>query len=194
MDRELGGGCVGGRKGGVGGGWVDAWMQAGEGVGGLGRMDAWRHESNGVLLIVETGEAAGVAQCRNRRGVREVSLYDLFSCAVCFVNINNVVEMLVDKPCNTHVHTLLKTHGLGLPWWSRGWGNRLPMQRTRVRSLTREDPTCRGAPKPVAMNLRGRAQTLPGKPVVPGARARERSSPCSPQRKESLRTAPAPCS
>ena len=23
--------------------------------------------------------------------------------------------MFVDKPCNTHVHTLLKTHGLGLP-------------------------------------------------------------------------------
>ena len=29
---------------------------------------------------------------------------------------------------------------------------RLPMQGTRVRSLVREDPTCRGATKPVCHN------------------------------------------
>ena len=30
--------------------------------------------------------------------------------------------------------------------------NHLPMQGTRVRSLVREDPTCRGATKPVRHN------------------------------------------
>ena len=36
-------------------------------------------------------------------------------------------------------------------------GIRLPMQGTCVRALVREDPTCRGATKPVHHNYRARA-------------------------------------
>ena len=32
--------------------------------------------------------------------------------------------------------------------------SRLPMQGTRVQALVREDPTCRGAPKPIRHNYR----------------------------------------
>ena len=39
----------------------------------------------------------------------------------------------------------------GLPWWRSGWV-RLPMQGTQVRALVQEDPTCRGATKPVRHN------------------------------------------
>lgn len=76
--------------------WVDGWR------------DAWKSKCS-ALFIVE-----------HRRGVCEVSLYKSFNCAVCLKIQYNVGEMFVDKPCNTDVHTLLKTHGLGLPWWSRG--------------------------------------------------------------------------
>ena len=66
-----------------------------------------------------------VVHCRGRGGVHrggvcEVSPYNSFNCAVCLKIEYNVGEMFVDKPCNTHAHTPLKTHGLGLPWWSRG--------------------------------------------------------------------------
>ena len=40
---------------------------------------------------------------------------------------------------------------IGLPWWRSGWV-RLPMQGTRVQALVQEDPTCRGATKPVCHN------------------------------------------
>ena len=40
----------------------------------------------------------------------------------------------------------------------------LPTQGTQVRSLVREDPTCRGATKPVRHNYWGRILQLP-KPV-----------------------------
>ena len=40
----------------------------------------------------------------------------------------------------------------GLPWWHSDLRIRLPMQGTWVRALVREDPTCRGATKPVRHN------------------------------------------
>ena len=36
----------------------------------------------------------------------------------------------------------------GLPWWLHGKEFSCPMQETQVRSLTQEDPICRGATKP----------------------------------------------
>ena len=44
----------------------------------------------------------------------------------------------------------IKTYGASLV--SQGLRIHLPMQRTRVQSLVREDPTCRGATKPVRHN------------------------------------------
>ena len=40
----------------------------------------------------------------------------------------------------------------GLPWVAQWLRIRLPMQGTRARALVREDPTCRGATKPVRHN------------------------------------------
>ena len=43
-----------------------------------------------------------------------------------------------------------KTEKLGLSLVAQWLRIRLPMQGTRVRALVREDPTCRGATKPMA--------------------------------------------
>ena len=40
----------------------------------------------------------------------------------------------------------------GLPWWLHGQRIHLPMQKTQVRSLVQEDPTCCRATKPVRHN------------------------------------------
>ena len=66
----------------------------------------------------------------------------------------------------------------GIPWWL------LPMQETRVRSLIWEDPTCRGAAKPVGHN-RWACTLEPTShsywALSPGAHALQRERP--PQRK-----------
>ena len=43
-------------------------------------------------------------------------------------------------------------HGGGTSLVAKWLRNRLRMQGTRVRALVREDPTCRGAAKPVSHN------------------------------------------
>ena len=68
---------------------------------------------------------------------------------------------------------------------------RLPMQRTRVRALVREDPTCRGTTKPVSLRVwslriwslcsaTGEAAT------VRGPRTAMKSGPRSPQLEKAL--------
>ena len=69
-------------------------------------------------------------------------------------------------------------------------GIRLPMQRTRVRALVQEDPTCRGATKPVRHNywacaldprepqlLSPHATTTEAR--VPRAHAPQQEKPCN---------------
>ena len=53
---------------------------------------------------------------------------------------------------NLSCHEQFYSGHLGLPGWRSGWGVCLPMQRTRVRALVWEDPTCRRATKPVSHN------------------------------------------
>ena len=54
-------------------------------------------------------------------------------------------------PC-FYVATHLKTCQQGASLLAQWLRIRLPMQGTRVRALVREDPTCRGAAKPVSHN------------------------------------------
>ena len=59
---------------------------------------------------------------------------------------------------------------MGLPWWRRV---RLPTQRTRVRALVREDPTCHGAAGPICHSY----QACALEPVSPRATAAEACVP-----------------
>ena len=56
-----------------------------------------------------------------------------------------IISKVKKKPCN-------KNDTGGLPWWHSGLRIRLPTQGTQVRALVREDPTCRGATKPMRRN------------------------------------------
>ena len=69
-------------------------------------------------------------------------------------------EKELPYPVNMHIHTqskseinvhfaVLKSHALGTFLVAQRLRIRLPMQGTRVWALVREDPTCRGATKPV---------------------------------------------
>ena len=40
----------------------------------------------------------------------------------------------------------------GLPWWRSGWESACQCKETRVRALVWEDPTCRGATRPMSHN------------------------------------------
>ena len=48
--------------------------------------------------------------------------------------------------------TTIKSQCMGTSLVAQWLGIRLPMQGTRVRALVREDPTCRGATRPVCHN------------------------------------------
>ena len=52
-------------------------------------------------------------------------------------------------------------------------GIRLPMQRTRVRALVWEDPTCRGAARPVSQTT----ETARLEPVLRNKRGRDNERP-----------------
>ena len=58
----------------------------------------------------------------------------------------------VQQRCLKAVHGSFKNTLLGTSLMAPWLGIRLPMQGTRVRALVREDPTCRGATKPVRHN------------------------------------------
>ena len=55
------------------------------------------------------------------------------------------------KKCHFTFFTLVKNVS-GTSLVAQGLRIHLPMQGTRVRALVREDPTCRGATKPVRHN------------------------------------------
>ena len=66
--------------------------------------------------------------------------------------IHTLIHLMTHTHTHTHTHPI-KTLFLGLlvAQWLR---IHLPIQGTRVRALAREDPTCRGAAKPVHHNYR----------------------------------------
>ena len=59
---------------------------------------------------------------------------------------------------NRAIGTAQESAPWGLPWWCSGI--HLPTQGTRVRALVREDPTCRGATKPMRHNHWARVPQL----------------------------------
>ena len=58
----------------------------------------------------------------------------------------------VDTWMSTNVKMHLRFVSFGTSLVAQWLRIRLPMQGTRVRALVREDPTCRGATKPVSHN------------------------------------------
>ena len=80
-----------------------------------------------------------------------------------------ILAYYINFPC-TNTKTSLKDHFLGF-LVAQWWRIRLPMPETRVQSLVQEDPTCRGATKPMHHSdgvLGSRVQPLqPLKPVGP---------------------------
>ena len=57
-----------------------------------------------------------------------------------------------ERGCGLRVAGRTLKNGLGTSLVVQWLRIRLPMQGTRVRALVREDPTCRGATKPVCQN------------------------------------------
>ena len=65
-------------------------------------------------------------------------------------NVNNGYHTSCMFPLHLHVYQFKSNIGASLvAQWLR---IHLPMQGTQVRALVREDPTCRGATKPVRHN------------------------------------------
>ena len=81
----------------------------------------------------------------------------------------------------------LKTTDLGLPWWRSGWESACQCrgQGTQVRALVWEDPTCRGATRPVSHNYWACASGACAA-IMRGPRTTMKSGPHLPQLEKAL--------
>ena len=80
----------------------------------------------------------------------------LFYLILINLNLNGhiwlVATLLISSYLRSVSHRLHTKNRLGASLVAQWLGIRLPMQRTRVRAPVREDPTCRGATRPVSLN------------------------------------------
>ena len=65
---------------------------------------------------------------------------------------NKHIYKLISESDKCHEKNKTKVDREGTSLVAQWLGIRLPMQGTRVRALAQEDPTCRGATKPVRHN------------------------------------------
>ena len=121
----------------------------------------------------DSGQLVSFSQCQNNFFLSEdsIDLYQLeISSPLCFYSLLDPVDRF-SFPCKTKSYgqfeifndsKYLTKHMYSPPFLSKfplraslvaQWlGIRLPMQGTRVRAPVREDPTCRGAARPVSHN------------------------------------------
>ena len=123
-------------------------------------------DDNGFLIITEVRKKCHTFQVLKEKNHQPQILYLTSTSKFCILFFRNVKEndifrwMKTERICQQQNTEKIMAKGslwirkeiIGTSLVAEWLRIRLPMQRTGVRALVREDPTCRGATKPVHRN------------------------------------------